>query len=316
MTQDPTIVRFLLDAAAAFPYEPTVPFSKSNQSTSSWSTDARTLKSIRYLSEAEQTKVLKFYRPSDAALSLASHLLKHLAVARCLSLPWSATTIAQERHISNGKPFFGPGGMEFNVSHHGALAVLAATTAPGLKVGVDVVNVNLEKDLRDIQRHGGWRAWSSVFEDAFSPAEMARIHTAVSEADDREIARRPADAEAALRVFYAHWALKEAYIKMTSEAFMATWLRELEFRQVRTPQPAGWADGQAGVWHEGECLRDIEVWLRGERVADVYIELQAVGASYMVATASSQSALVTELHDIDVAMDIAPLAEASSLADS
>ncbi|KZF21519.1 4'-phosphopantetheinyl transferase [Xylona heveae TC161] len=45
--------------------------------------------------------------------------------------------------------------------------------------------------------------------------------------------------DAQLRLFYAHWCLKEAYIKMTGEALLAGWLKELEFRNVRPPKPAG-----------------------------------------------------------------------------
>jgi len=41
-----------------------------------------------------------------------------------------------------------------------------------------------------------------------------------------------------LRNFYAHWCLKEAYIKMTGEALLAPWLRDLEFRNVRPPAAA------------------------------------------------------------------------------
>ncbi|KAI5308448.1 hypothetical protein KEM55_005666 [Ascosphaera atra] len=39
-----------------------------------------------------------------------------------------------------------------------------------------------------------------------------------------------------LRLFYTYWALKEAYIKMTGEALLAPWLRDLEFVDVEVPE--------------------------------------------------------------------------------
>lgn len=80
-------------------------------------------------------------------------------------------------------------------------------------------------------------------------------------------------------MFYTYWALKEAYIKMTGEALLAPWLRELEFTDVVVPEPS----------EESPCSQPytaIKTWLRGELVEDVRIEVVAFGDEYLIATAA------------------------------
>jgi len=80
--------------------------------------------------------------------------------------------------------------------------------------------------------------------------------------------------------------LKEAYIKMTGEALLANWLRDLEFRNVRPPSPSRATDnGGAGAW--GETVKGFEIYRRGERVQGVKVELQAFEEGYMIATSVS-----------------------------
>lgn len=81
---------------------------------------------------------------------------------------------------------------------------------------------------------------------------------------------------ARLRLFYTFFALKEAYIKMTGEALLAGWLRELEFRGVRAP-----VETEEGEW--GEVVRDVEVWFRGRRVEGLRVEVVGFGRDFVVA---------------------------------
>ncbi len=81
---------------------------------------------------------------------------------------------------------------------------------------------------------------------------------------------------AKLRYFYTFWALKEAYIKMTGEALLAGWLRELEFRQVRVPAVA--EEGRWGVVEAG-----VQVWMGGRRVEGLRVEVVGFGREYVVA---------------------------------
>lgn len=81
---------------------------------------------------------------------------------------------------------------------------------------------------------------------------------------------------AKLRYFYTFWALKEAYIKMTGEALLAGWLRELEFRDVRVPAVA--EEGRWGVVESG-----VQVWMQGRRIEGLRVEVVGFGREYIVA---------------------------------
>lgn len=82
--------------------------------------------------------------------------------------------------------------------------------------------------------------------------------------------------EARLRRFYTFWALKEAYIKMTGEALLAGWLRELEFGNVIAPGVA-----EEGSW--GEVERGVQVCFRGRKVEGLRVEVVGFGREYVVA---------------------------------
>jgi 4'-phosphopantetheinyl transferase len=99
--------------------------------------------------------------------------------------------------------------------------------------------------------------------DVFSPGEVAALKhmnpgTAISEKDH------------ALRYFYALWCLREAYVKMTGDALLASWLKDLEMRDFAPP----------------EDMRKVqEVWLRGRRVDGVDLKLMPFLEEYMISTA-------------------------------
>ncbi|SPQ19113.1 34ca389c-8ae4-4091-bf6b-85b2f43f50b9 [Thermothielavioides terrestris] len=117
--------------------------------------------------------------------------------------------------------------------------------------------------------------------------------------------------DAKLRAFYALWALREAYVKLTGDALVAPWLHELEFVDFRPPWPAaaplGAAAAAAAAAREGqgqgqesggpggeeeeepevepEVVRSTEIRFRGRKVEDVNMCLRSMGPDYMVATA-------------------------------
>lgn len=89
---------------------------------------------------------------------------------------------------------------------------------------------------------------------------------------------------AKLRHFYAHWCLKEAYVKMT-----APWLKDVEFRNVQVPLSNSQMSRGAqkkGDW--GQTCSDVEIWSHGEKVTDVRLAIQAFREDYMIVTACSK----------------------------
>lgn len=123
-----------------------------------------------------------------------------------------------------------------------------------------------------------------------------------------------------IRNFYAHWCLKEAYIKMTGEALLAPWLRDLEFRNVRPPVAAsglsstsvarskemghgeGSKDGEEyrggkGKWGETVDSESFEIYRCGERIGGrdgkLRVELTAWEEGFMIGSAVSLSGSIS-----------------------
>lgn len=217
------------------------------------------------MSEEERTAVLRYYHVQDAKLALGSALLKRYAISRFTGVPW---TRAKAQRDARTKPVFkmpgdGSEPLLFNVSHQAGLVVLLAVhnPPPGLAVGVDVVSPleRRERDRKTIAADG-WPYFVDMHADVFSPAEAAALKQLAAPGSDTS-----------LRSFYALWCLREAYVKMTGEALLASWLGELEMRNFAPP---------------GERTQALEVWFRGERVADVDMTLVSLlDDNYMVSMA-------------------------------
>jgi 4'-phosphopantetheinyl transferase len=158
---------------------------------------------------------------------------------------------------------------------------------PVVEVGVDVVCTS-ERRTRDhaMLAGEGWPAFVDMHADVFAPGEVAYLKHRVLEAVPGLVAGATVERinDGKLRAFYTLWALREAYVKLTGEALLAEWLKDLEFRGFRPPRPtAGW-DVPARE-EEGEVVRDIEIWFKGARVEDVNISLRSMGEDFMIATA-------------------------------
>jgi len=255
------------------------------EATARWITGESAHAALNLLPSDERARVLRFYRPIDAKLCLGSFLLKHRAIATTCGIRWSEAVISED---SNRKPCYKPVDpegrtLEFNVSHHGTLVALVGFPGSEVKLGVDIVRMNWEKDCAMVMKDG-FQAWANIYEMVFSDREINDIAAFQPplESDSQE------KIKAQLRHFYAHWCLKEAYVKMTGEALLASWLKDLEFRNVQVPLPNSQLQHgaqQDGDW--GQTCTDVETWFHGNRVNDVKLEIQAFGEDYMVATASS-----------------------------
>jgi 4'-phosphopantetheinyl transferase len=165
------------------------------------------------------------------------------------------------------------------------------------QVGIDVTCVDepgrrrdkAPRTLKDVTD------FIDIFKEVFSQKELDTMKQAASFSSTRSL---PDVIKSAMRLFYAYWALKEAYIKMTGEALLAPWLRELEFTNVLAPPPV--ADADADKW--SDPYTGVQTWLYGKRVEDVRAELVAFEADYLVATAARGANLgsaVSETSGID-----------------
>ncbi len=270
--------------------------------------------------------MLKYYHVKDAKMSLTSSLLKHLAITKLCSVPWSESTISR---AANGKPCYipkasGSQSIEFNVSHQaGIVTIIACICTPGeLHLGTDIVCVNERDDYARIEKEGFF-SWVDMHSDVFAPSEtqalkmdttqlnlllpegvelagyardaIARcqyggVLIALGSREDAQFIPANVVIETKLRRFYALWCLREAYVKMTGEALLAEWLQELEFRKFKTPSAfrEELVSGAAKntSLEPGEVVTDFEIYFKGKRVNDVAMELRAFGKDYMVASAA------------------------------
>ena len=278
----PEVFRWLLNVKDLWP-ELDVS-GESTTSTKEWGSSQDVEPTLNLLPPAEKAKVLRFHFIRDAKLCLGSFLLKHHAIAFVCHVPWADTVISEDE---NRKPCYKPTdpegtNLEFNVSHHGTLVALVGCTDQKIKMGVDIVQMNFEKDYAAVSSDkGGFPGWVKTYESVFPDREVAEIgdYTPPVALDVR------GEIKGKLRHFYAHWCLKEAYVKMTGEALLASWLKDLEFRNVLVPLPASQPRSEETIEDMGEITSDVEVLFSDSRVTNVKMELQAYGENYMIATA-------------------------------
>ena len=266
-----------------------------------WANEQASQITLNLLPPDERSKVLRYYFASDAKLCLGSCLLKRKAISETCGVPWSKIVIGQD---SNKKPCYkteesAGETFEFNVSHHGSLVALIASPGNGIQLGIDIVKINFEKDFGMVMAEG-FSSWARTYDTVFSEREMNDIiefTAGIAEENIQETVR------AKLRHFYAHWCLKEAYVKMTGEALLASWLKNLEFRNVQVPLPAAQLECGENAW--GQSCREVETWFHGKRLAGVSLQIQAYGSDYMIAVAaSSPSVTFPPFEELDLEKDI------------
>ncbi|KAH6894115.1 hypothetical protein B0T10DRAFT_238742 [Thelonectria olida] len=251
-----TVIQWVLDTRPLWP---------SAQKTKDLTTVAAS--ALNLLTDVEQANVLRYYHVRDAKLALGSVLLKRYAIARFCDVSWAdASPVRDERT----KPVFrtadGREPLLFNVSHQAGLVVFIAlhNPPPGAQVGVDVVCPAERRDRdRDTLAAQGWAHFVDVHADVFSDGDVAALKRIVAGSTDEGRDR-------ALRYFYALWCLREAYVKMTGEALLAAWLGQLEMPGFAPPE---------------DKTTPQEVWLNGQKLDDVNLDLKPLLDDYMVSTA-------------------------------
>jgi 4'-phosphopantetheinyl transferase len=248
-----------------------------------WAPDEAVQAALNRLPQDEKAKVLRFHFTSDAKMALASCLLKRKAITQICEVPWHEANVTLDH---NKKPYFVPGGentgktIALNVSHHGGLVAVAACPGSATKLGIDIVSMS-QANITTVARQG-FETWVRTFEAVFSDRELNDIVNFVPpESSDPQ-----AEIATKLRHFYLHWAMKEAYVKMTGEGLVARWVKDLEFLNVRTPKHANELNLESEY---GEAICDVEIYLYSKRVYDVKLEVQAFRDGFLVVAASDRS---------------------------
>lgn len=138
------------------------------------------------LSDEETARQRRFVFEKDRDLFLVARVLVRIVLSRYAGVAAAAWSFTEDAH---GKPeIAGPAegaGLRFNLSHTDGLATCAVTR--NHDVGVDVENVNRRVSM----------------------TELARRYFAAREAEAIERLSGAAQRER----FFAHWTLKEAYVK-------------------------------------------------------------------------------------------------------
>lgn len=210
--------------------------------------------------------------------------------------------------------------IDFNVSHQAGIVSLIASIGyqTKIQVGTDVVcaNERLKQDYSHIDK-SGFFDWVDMHADVFAESELSHMklspvpvevngaeielqgygkdalskcqwrntHIKVSYQDsegtktidvggDEVISKK-------LRRFYAMWCLRETYVKMTGEALLAPWLKDLEITEVQLPAASHDIRDQNSL-ERGDLKKEFPILFKGRKVDDVKMELVALGANYMV----------------------------------
>ena len=298
------------------------------------------------MSVKEQVEIKRKMFIKDARMSLASALLKRLYISQALSISWEEVIMARRGDPQHGKPAaLLPNGsfadIDFNVSHQGGLVTLigwkpkkmAESYSGEVTVGTDITMVDERDDYKTIDEDG-IDGWVNVFSEVFSEAErwdmaynvdyitlldgthlsghdIGRADRLTKRGEEVQVLDHRFDSEliidSKLRRFYAFYAYKEAYIKLSGEALLAPWLKNLEFQVVRSPKPGVVPRCSShGVW--GERVDDVEVLLRGEKVDDVTMDLRAFEEKFLISSALQGKAKVNlaevEYKMLDLESDI------------
>jgi 4'-phosphopantetheinyl transferase len=212
--------------------------------------------------------------------------------------------------------------MDFNVSHQAGIVSLIASVGFDVRVdvGTDVVcaNERVKHDHTHIEKQGFFD-WVDMHADVFAESEIshmklspvpldfgipnatltgfsndavsrcqwrhAKLNVKATTADGNKSAMQidsNSVVDKKLRRFYAMWCLREAYVKMTGEALLAPWLKELEISDVQAPDAASDIQ-EATSLMVGKVEKDFNIFFKGKKVTDVKMELSALGPAYMVA---------------------------------
>ncbi|MEE6472859.1 hypothetical protein FKM82_009747 [Ascaphus truei] len=200
----------------------------------------------RCVQPEEKHRIGQFVFTGDAKAAMVGRLLIRKLIAEKLQIPWNKILL---QRTAKGKPFLEDGipaqqpNFNFNVSHHGDYAVLAAESE--LQVGVDIMKT-------DLPGSGSTEEFFRIMNRQFTEREWGSIK---SMNNDRT----------RLDMFYRHWALKESFIKAIGVGLGFN-LQQIEFEVSPKNMEIGKIYKETKMWLDGEQ----EEWsFENEKVAGI-----------------------------------------------
>ncbi|KAG9231258.1 hypothetical protein BJ875DRAFT_430116 [Amylocarpus encephaloides] len=244
--------------------------------------------------------------------------------------------------------------IDFNVSHQaGIVSLIAAIGFDGkVDTGTDVVCIN-ERGSRDKEQidKSGFFEWVDIHAEVFAESEVSFMKLGPVSLEDLGIHGKTLgygkDAlsrcqcrvgkislevkgsdgsenvvvdcndviDAKLRRFYAMWCLREAYVKMTGEALLASWLKDLEILDMQAPSAKDNSLGEDSL-EPGSISTNFQISFFDNPVTDVKMELEALGKGYMVggalrtkSAADREKMIIGKWKGLDLEKDVLFVAE-------
>jgi 4'-phosphopantetheinyl transferase len=260
----------------------------------------------------------------------------------CYILP--ATDNSKTSHVT----------IDFNVSHQAGIVSLIAAVGfkSQVNTGTDVVCVD-ERESRDREyiQNSGFFDWVDMHGEVFAESEISFMklgpvlpsnlglegefmgygRDALSRCQRRNgkmVVKLKSGGfekevqidsntviDVKMRRFYAMWCLREAYVKMTGEALLAPWLKELEILNVQAPAAKEGNLAKDSLQH-GAMQYDFRIVFKEKPLTDVRMELFALGGNFMIGGAlrvedAAERSLATmgSWQELDLETDILTAAE-------
>lgn len=210
------------------------------------------LYALQCVQPEEKERINKFVFTKDAKASMVGRLLLRKCISELNGVPYDDLRLGRDENNRPvvTQPEVADHSFDFNVSHQGDFAVLAADEYPS--VGVDVMKTEYS---------GGktMQEFFAVMWRQFTPSEWNFIEQPGTEND-------------LLRRFYRLWCLKESYVKAVG-AGLSINLQRLDFncltREVK----------------EGAITKDTQLYLDGQLLADWVFQETLLDPDHCVCTA-------------------------------
>ncbi|XP_037569210.1 L-aminoadipate-semialdehyde dehydrogenase-phosphopantetheinyl transferase-like [Dermacentor silvarum] len=202
------------------------------------------LYALRCVQPEEKERIQKFVFTKDAKASMIGRLLLRKCISELRHVPYHDIHLGRNEHNRPvlTHPQLAVRSFDFNVSHQGDFAVLAADDYPN--VGVDVMKTEYSGG-KTIQE------FFAVMKRQFTPKEWSFVEQPGTESD-------------LLRRFYRLWCLKESFVKATG-AGLSIDLQRLNFNCLTKELKQGTITSNTKLYFDDQLLSD---WIFQETMLD------------------------------------------------